>query len=111
VPAVEVRVEHCYPEASDFVRRHGPQALAVLHDLLACAEERDGELVVQASSREVAERLGCLSKDTVHRRLRQLCRAGILEPADPPRGMFTATTYVVHLAGCGIRLTRARQAI
>ncbi len=34
MPAVEVRVEHCYPEASDFVRRHGPQALAVLHDLL-----------------------------------------------------------------------------
>lgn len=67
-------------------------------------------LVVQASSREVAERLGCLSKDTVHRRLRQLCRAGILEPTDPPRRMFAATTYVVHLAGCGISLIRSPQA-
>lgn len=38
----EVRVQHAYPAAMDFLRRHGPEALAVLHDLLAHAELASG---------------------------------------------------------------------
>ncbi|HUP69316.1 MAG TPA: hypothetical protein VM142_05815 [Acidimicrobiales bacterium] len=29
----EVRVEHAYPAAMDFLRRHGPETLAVLHEI------------------------------------------------------------------------------
>ena len=36
----EARVEHHYPHALEFVRRHGAQAVVVLHDLLAHAERR-----------------------------------------------------------------------
>ena len=42
--------------AREFVRRHGPQAVAVLHELLARAEQRDGELVARASTRDIADR-------------------------------------------------------
>lgn len=99
----EVRIEHRYPQALVFLREHGPQALAVLHALLARAERRDGELVVQASTRDLAERLRFLSKDSVHRRLRQLARAGVIEIVHPRSGAaFAPTTYVVHLDDCGI---------
>ncbi len=100
----EVRIEHCYPTAFGFLCEHGPQALAVLHDLIARADMVDGQLVVEASTRSVADRLGFLSKDSVHRRLRQLARAGVIEAVD--RGdrcsSFGATTYVVHLEHSGI---------
>jgi hypothetical protein len=47
--------------------------------------------------------LACLSKDTVHRRLRQLARAGVIEPRDrKPGSTFVPTTYVVHLDDSGI---------
>ena len=99
----EVRIEHRYPTALAFLREHGPQALAVLHDLLARAEDRGGLFVAQASTREIAERLEFLSKDTVHRRLRQLARAGVIEALDRrPGSSFAATTYVLHLDDSGI---------
>ncbi len=99
----EVRIEHRYPAALSFLRANGPQALAVLHDLLARAECRDSDLVAQASTREIAERLQFLSKDTVHRCLRQLARAGVIEPVDRrPGATFRPTTYVVHLDESGI---------
>jgi hypothetical protein len=99
----DVRIEHRYPAARSFVRRHGPQAVAVLHELLARAEHRDGQLVTRASTRDIADRLACLSKDTVHRRLRQLARAGVIEPLDrKPGSTFAPTTYVVHLGDSGI---------
>ena len=99
----EVRIEHRYPAALSFLREHGPQALAVLHALLEQSERRDGGLVAQASTREIADRLRFLSKDSVHRCLRQLARAGVIEPVDRQQGStFRATTYIVHLDESGI---------
>lgn len=100
----EALVEHRYPEALDFLREHGPDAVAVLHVLLVDAEVVDGRLMARASSRGVAERLGFLSKDSAHRRLRQLRRAGVLE-ALPSTGPMDPPTYVVHLDGTGITVT------
>ncbi|MGH9164643.1 MAG: hypothetical protein ACRDZW_03895 [Acidimicrobiales bacterium] len=101
--APEVRIEHRYPAALGFLRRHGPQALAVLHDLASRAEQRDGQLVAVASTRDIAERLEFLSKDSVHRRLRQLARAGVIEALDRRAGSaFMPTTYLLHLDDCAI---------
>jgi len=99
----EVLIEHHYPAALAFLRAHGGHSLAVLHDLLARAERRDGALVARASTREIAERLQFLSKDTVHRTLRQLVRAGVIEALDRRSGSsFAPTTYLVHLDDSGI---------
>jgi DNA-binding HxlR family transcriptional regulator len=101
----EIRIEHRYPAALGFLREHGPQALAVLHELLIRSERHGGKLVARASTRDIAEQLGFLSKDTVHRRLRQLVRAGVLERVHPPTGStFAPTIYVVHLTDSGITL-------
>ena len=102
--AGEVLIEHRYPDALGFLREHGPGAVAVLHVLVAWAEPVDGRLVVAASTRGVAARLGFLSKDSAHRRLRQLRRAGVLE-ALPSTGPMAPPTYVVHLDGTGIAVT------
>lgn len=97
-------VEHRYPGALDFLREHGPDAVAVLHVLAVDAAVIDGRLVVRASTRGLAERLGFLSKDSAHRRLRQLRRAGVLE-ALPSTGPMDPPTYVLHLDGTGITVT------
>ncbi|MCA1691708.1 MAG: hypothetical protein LC733_05730, partial [Actinobacteria bacterium] len=89
----EARIEHRYPEALGFLRRHGADALVILDDLVAHAEPRGDRLVVQASVREIAARLSILSKDTVHRRMRQLQRAEIVVPiATRPAGPFERPT-------------------
>ena len=98
----EVRIEHRYPAALAFLRHHGPQAVAVLHDLLAHAVEVDGRLLARASTREIADRLEFLSKDSVHRRLRQLVRAGVIEPVTIAAAPFSTPTYVVYLENSGI---------
>ena len=100
----EALVEHRYPEALDFLREHGPDAVAVLHALAVDAAVIDGQLVVRASTRGLAERLGFLSKDSAHRRLRQLRRAGVLE-ALPSTGPMDPPSYVLHLDGTGIAVT------
>ncbi len=48
---------------------------------------------------------GFLSKDTVHRRLRQLRRAGLIEvlPGRPDR--TDAPAYALHLDGTGLSVT------
>ena len=102
----EALVEHRYPEALAFVREHGPDAVAVLHVLAVDASVIDGRLVVRASTRGVAERLGFLSKDSAHRRLRQLRRAGVLE-ALPSTGPMDPPSYVLHLDGTGIAVTHS----
>lgn len=104
--AGEVVIEHRYPQALEFLREHGPDAVAVLHVLVAQADSVDGRLEVAASTRGMAERLGFLSKDSAHRRLRQLRRAGVLE-AFPSTGPMDPPTYVVHLDGTGITVTHA----
>jgi len=104
----EIRVEHRYPDALRFLQQHGPEALAVLHDLLVNAARRDGELVVETSVRRVADRLQFISKDTVHRRLRQLLNAGVLRPASVTRpAHFAPRAYTVDLSGTGISVNGA----
>ena len=103
MPPEDVRIEHRYPEALDFVRAHGPQALVVVHDLLTHAERRNGALVARASTRDIADRLQFLSKDSVHRRLRELIRAGVIEALEHHSGStFVATAYILHLEHSGI---------
>lgn len=63
--------------------------------------------MARASTREIAERLQFLSTDSVHRRLRELARAGVLEALDRRSGSsFAPTTYVVHLDHSGIAVLR-----
>jgi hypothetical protein len=103
--AGEALVEHRYPAALDFLREHGSDAVAVLHVLAVDAEAVDGRLVVSVSTRGIAARLGFLSKDSAHRRLRQLRNTGVIEvlpstgPTDPP-------SYALHLDGTGITVTQ-----
>ncbi len=104
--AGEALVEHRYPDALAFLCEHGPDAVAVLHVLAVDAAVIDGQLVVRASTRGLAARLGFLSKDSAHRRLRQLRRAGVLE-ALPSSGPMDPPTYVLHLDGTGITVTHA----
>lgn len=99
----DATIEHRYPQALGFLHRHGAQAVAVVHDLLAHAERRGGRLVVRASMREIAERLEIVSKDTVNRRLRELIRAGVVEIERGDDDPFSATAYVLHLDDAGIR--------
>jgi hypothetical protein len=106
LPAGEALVEHRYPAALEFLREHGPDAVAVLHLLAVDAEAIDGQLLVSASTRGLAARLGFLSKDSAHRRLRQLRRAGVIEVL-PSTGLTDPPSYVLHLDGTGITVTHA----
>ncbi len=103
----EVTVAHRYPAAHDFLRREGADAVAVLHELLTRAERIDGELVAQASVRDIARSLEYLSKDSVNRRLRQLVRAGTLTVVPNPQLTFAPTRYVLHLDDTGIAVIAA----
>lgn len=103
--ATEVRIEHRYPAGFGFVRDHGPNGLAVLHALLVSAVERDGELVVSVSIRDIAGQLGSVSKDTIYRQLRRLASAGVIERIDDSTGSRLASpTYVIHLSDIAISL-------
>lgn len=104
----EIRIEHRYPDALPFLLRHGADALVVLHDLLANAERRDNDVVVQASVRQIAERLSFLSKDTVHRRLRQLHRAKVIRPMKTTANTFQSPIYVIDLTDTGISVAFQR---
>jgi hypothetical protein len=99
----EIYIDHRYPDALPFLQQHGPDTVAVLHDLLINARCRDGVLVVETSVRQVADRLRFLSKDSVHRRVRELLHAGVLRPAhDSTCAPFLRRAYVVDLSGTGI---------
>lgn len=101
----EVCIELHYPEALAFLRRHGPQAVAVVHDLVAQSHSDHGQLVVQASVRQVTERLSSLSKDTVNRHMRTLLLDGVLRRlVIEETSRFEAPTYVLNLSGTGIFL-------
>lgn len=83
----------------------------MLHDLITHAEQRDHDLVVQASVRQIAQRLPRMSKDTVYRRLRDLHRAQVIRTAaSSPRSRFERPIYVLDLTGTGISVTRSRTA-
>jgi hypothetical protein len=96
----EVRIEHTYPAASAFLAAHGHQGVAVLHALLQDAHLDGGRLVASGSSRILAARTEQLSKDTVHRHLLKLQRAGILHRVATRESRVPV--YVVHLDDLGI---------
>lgn len=100
-PIVAAAVVHRFPEAFAFLSEHGADAVAVLDVLIAGAVMVGGRLEVSASSRAVAAQLGFCSKDSAHRRLRQLRRAGVLEML-PSSGPAAPPTYVLHLEATGI---------
>lgn len=102
VPPGGVVVTHAYPQAWALLCEHGSDAVAVLHALAVDAAVLDGTLVATASTRGLAERLGFLSKDTVHRRLRQLRRAGLIEALPGRPDPTDAPAYVLHLGGTGL---------
>ena len=107
----EIRIGHRYPQAQLFMEAHGPHGIAILHDLLIHAKQHDAELVVQASVREIAARLPSLSKDTIHRRLRELHRAQLIRTSPAKTtSRFERPTYVLDLTGTGISATRSRSA-
>ncbi len=106
-----IRIEHRYPQSFSFVERHGPQAIAIIHDLINHAEARGDQLVVHASVRQIAGRLRFLSKDTVHRCLRKLHRAGVIRTATTrTAGQFERPTYILDLTGTGISVTQSGHA-
>jgi hypothetical protein len=78
-----VRIEHNYPQAQSFLVAHGHQGVAVLQALLQDAAVENDVLVASGSSRSLAARTELLSKDTVHRHLLKLQRAGVLTFPDP----------------------------
>jgi hypothetical protein len=100
---VAVSVELHLPASLVFLREQGANAVAVLLALVAEADWVDGRLVVGASTRGVAARLGFLGKDSVGRRLRQLRRAGVLEEL-PRDGVTSAPTFVLRLDATGIEV-------
>lgn len=111
--SADTRIEHCYPQARSFLQQHGPDAIAVLHDLITVAEIRDGALVAQASVRQIAGRLQFLSKDTVNRRLRQLIGAGVLHRLPTAStATFETPSYLICLddSGISVLLVPARTA-
>ena len=102
-----VRVTHSYPAAGGLLRDLGCDAVVVLHALLAESRRVDGLLVASVSLRDMAARLG-LSKDTVHRRLRDLRRAGVIEVTPPSPALLTAPIYRMHVTDVGITVTHPR---
>lgn len=92
-----VEVRHTYPAAFELWRRVGPEGVAVLHVLLAVAEPGPEGLTATVSLRAVADRLAPMSKDTVHRRLRALRAAGVVDLLPVSVSTRTTPTYRIHL--------------
>ena len=102
-----VRVTHTYPAAGALLRDLGGDAVSVLHVLLAESRRVDGALVASVSLRDIAARLA-LSKDTVHRRLRDLRCAGLVDVTPPSPALLTTPTYRLHLTDAAITVTHPR---
>jgi DNA-binding transcriptional ArsR family regulator len=82
--------------------RLGPDTLLILLDLAAHATDTPEGLVVTASYRDIARRLGA-SKDTVGRRLALLRRARVVvESTDPGSDRFDSRSYRLSLDSAGI---------
>jgi Helix-turn-helix domain len=88
--------------------RLGSDAFLVLLDLAAHGVESSEGVTVAASYRDISRRVG-LSKDTVGRRIRVLCRAGLLVDWPAPSGdRFEVRRYLLRLDVAGIELDSAR---
>jgi hypothetical protein len=89
--------------------RLGPDAFLVLLDLAAHGVESSEGVTVAASYRDISRRVG-LSKDTVGRRIRVLCRAGVvLDLPAPASDRFEVRRYLLRLDVAGIELDMARR--
>jgi DNA-binding transcriptional ArsR family regulator len=88
--------------------RLGSDTLLVLLDLAAHATDSPDGIVVTASYRDVARRLG-VSKDTVGRRLAVLRHAGVVvEAAGLESDRFESRTYRLYLDFAGVAREGAR---
>lgn len=88
--------------------RLGSDTLLVLLDLAAHATESAEGIVVTASYRDIARRLG-VSKDTVGRRLGVLRHAGIVvEVAGLGSAQFESRSYRLYLDCAGVARERVR---
>ncbi len=81
-------------DADEMRRTLGPLAWATLEVLATDAQSAAGEAVVHASIRSLADRLG-VAKNTAHRAVSALRRAGLLEhvAARTTTGQFAIGTY------------------
>ena len=83
----------------------------VLLDLAAHGVESSEGVTVAASYRDISRRVG-LSKDTVGRRIRVLCRAGVVLDLPAPAGdRFEVRRYLLRLDVAGIELDWARRRV
>ena len=88
--------------------RLGSDTLRVLLDLAAHASDSPEGIVVAASYRDIARRLG-VSKDTVERRLAALRHAGVVvEVAGLASDRFESRSYRLYLDFAGIARERVR---
>ncbi|MEA2704365.1 MAG: hypothetical protein QOD63_2310 [Actinomycetota bacterium] len=101
-------IEHRYPQVLTFVHRFGPDALVILDNMASRAQLRDGRLEVETSVRQIADHLKVCSKDTVHRRIRQLTRARVISRVSTSSDPFHPPTYVLHLRNTGISVIATR---
>ncbi len=85
--------------AAEVRRRLGPTAWVALETLAAQAHEHDGDLVVAASVRGLANDLG-LAKNTAMRALHVLREGGVLVHVQrrAASGTFAASEYAIRLA-------------
>lgn len=82
--------------------RFGSDTLLVLLDLAARATDTPDGTTVAVSYRDMARRLG-VSKDTVGRRIRMLCQAGVVvEREAQPFDRFAVRIYRLHLEKGGV---------
>ena len=99
----DIAIVHRYPQAAGLTLAVGGHGIAVLHALIKRAAVVDGLLVASVSLRDLCVDVPA-SKDTVSRRIDQLERLGIVHRPVQPAGLFTASTYVLHLERYGIEL-------
>ncbi|MDQ1536283.1 MAG: hypothetical protein QOE58_676 [Actinomycetota bacterium] len=98
-------IEHRYPQVLTFVHRFGAEALVIVDNMASRAQLCDGQLQVETSVRDIAGHLKVCSKDTVHRRLRQLTRARVVSRVSTTSDPFHPSTYVLDLRDTGISVT------
>jgi DNA-binding transcriptional ArsR family regulator len=96
------------PRALSLGYRFGSDTLLVLLDLAAHATDSPEGIVVTASYREVARRLG-VSKDTVGRRMAVLRGAGVVvELGEDSVDRFESRSYRLYLDFAGVTRERSQ---
>lgn len=91
---------------AEAVRRSlGPLAWTALEVLFESSESIDGAVVARSSARCLADALG-VAKNTAHRAIVALRRAGLIEPTQlrTPDGKFTRGAYRLSVAPSVLRL-------